>query len=295
MIKIALFGKKTDDSFIESFNFFMKELSLRECQLSIYQPFYQEVTSFLHNDTAVALFSTCEELKTLSPDVFISFGGDGTILDALELVQNSRIPVLGVNFGRLGFLSATSAEEFSEALEQLLNKEYEIESRSLLRLTTQDNPFETFNYALNEITILNSYPSKMLSIGVWIDDYFLNNYWGDGLIVATPTGSTAYSMSCGGNILTPASKNFIITPIAPHNLSIRSLVISEDSKIKIRVHENRYDSYTIVLDSRSKKITQPVDIFIEKGQFDFNLVRLKGKDFFQTLRNKLLWGLDKRN
>jgi NAD+ kinase len=162
-------------------------------------------------------------------------------------------------------------------------------------LTTQDNPFETFNYALNEITIINSYPSKMLSIGVWIDDYFLNNYWGDGLIVATSTGSTAYSMSCGGNILTPASKNFIITPMAPHNLSIRSLVISDDSKIKIRVHENRYDSYTIVLDSRSRKITQPVDIFIEKETFNFNLVRLKGKDFFQTLRNKLLWGLDKRN
>jgi NAD+ kinase len=294
-MKIALFGKKTDGSFIESFNFFMKELALRESQISIYQPFHKEISHFFHFDASFTLFSTCQELKTIKPDVFISFGGDGTMLDALVLIQDSQIPVLGVNFGRLGFLSATTIEEFGEALSQLLNKEYELDSRSLLRLTTQDNPFETFNYALNEITILNSYPSKMLSIGVWIDDYFLNNYWGDGLIVATSTGSTAYSMSCGGNILTPASKNFIITPMAPHNLSIRSLVISDDSKIKIRVHENRYDSYTIVLDSRSRKITQPVDIFIEKETFNFNLVRLKGKDFFQTLRNKLLWGLDKRN
>ena len=295
MMKIALFGKKTDDGFMKSFNFFIKELSLRECKLSIYQPFYQEIASALQFENSFTFFSTCEELKTIAPDVFISFGGDGTILDALVLIQDSLIPVLGVNFGRLGFLSATTAEEFSEALSQLLNREYELDSRSLLRLTTQDNPFDAFNYALNEISILNSYPPKMLSIGVWIDNYFLNNYWGDGLIVATPTGSTAYNMSCGGNILTPSSKNFIITPIAPHNLSIRSLIISDDSKIKIRVHENRYDSYTIVLDSRIKKITEPVDILIEKEKFNFNLVRLKGKDFFQTLRNKLLWGLDKRN
>ncbi|MCL2511359.1 MAG: NAD kinase [Bacteroidales bacterium] len=294
-MKIALFGKKTDAGFIESFNIFMKELTRQECQISIYQPFYQEISHCLHFDVSFPLFSTCEELKAIAPDVFISFGGDGTILDALALIQDSQIPVLGVNFGRLGFLSATTTEEFGEALSQLLNQEYELDSRSLLRLTTQDNPFDTFNYALNEISILNSYPAKMLAIEVWIDDYFLNNYWGDGLIVATPTGSTAYSMSCGGNILTPSSKNFIITPIAPHNLSIRSLVIAEDSKIKIRVLENRYDSYTIALDSRIRKITQPIDIFIEKEKFNFNLVRLKGKDFFQTLRNKLLWGLDKRN
>jgi len=294
-MKIALFGKKTDDSFVESFNIFMKELSAQECCLSIYQPFYQKIAQALHINASFTFFSSCDELKALAPDVFISFGGDGTILDALVLIQDSQIPVLGVNFGRLGFLSATTAEEFGEALSQLLNREYELDSRSLLRLTTQDNPFESFNYALNEVTIHNSYPTKMLSIGVWIDGYFLNNYWGDGLIVATPTGSTAYNMSCGGNILTPASKNFIITPIAPHNLSIRSLVISEESKIRIRVHENRYDSYTIGLDSRTRKITQPVDIFIEKEKFNFNLVQLKGKVFFQTLRNKLLWGLDKRN
>ena len=294
-MKIALFCKKTDDSFIESFGFFLKELSLQECWISVYQPFYQNISRFFHFDIPCAVFSTCEELKTMAVDMLISFGGDGSILDALELIQNSCIPVLGVNFGRLGFLSATSAEEFGDTLRQLLNREYEIESRSLLRLITEDNPFETFNYALNEISILNSYPSKMLPIKVWVDDHFLNNYWGDGLIVATPTGSTAYSMSCGGSILTPFSKNFIITPIAPHNLSVRSLVISEDSKIKIRVHENRYDSYTIGLDSRTRKIAKPVNIFIEKEQFEFHLVRLKEKDFFQTLRNKLYWGLDKRN
>jgi len=294
-MKIALFGKKTSVGFIEAFSLFLKELSLRECQISIYRPFYQDISRSFHFDLPFTLFSGCEELKAMSPDVFISFGGDGTILSALELIQDSKIPVLGVNFGRLGFLSATSAEEFGEALDQLLNKEYETESRSLLRLTTEDNLFETSNYALNEITIINSYPSKMLSIRVWIDDHFLNNYWGDGLIVATPTGSTAYSMSCGGSILTPSSKNFIITPIAPHTLSVRSLVISENSKIKIQVQESRLDSYAIALDARSKKISKPTDIFIEKGKFDLHLVRLRGKDFFQTLRNKLYWGVDKRN
>ena len=294
-MKVALFGKKTGDSFMEAFGLFLKELSLRECQISIYQPFYQDISRSFHFDFPFTHFSNYEELTAMSPDVFISFGGDGTILSALELIQDSQIPVLGVNFGRLGFLSATSAEEFGEALDQLLNKEYEIESRSLLRLTTENNLFETSNYALNEITIINSYPSKMLSIRVWIDDHFLNNYWGDGLIVATPTGSTAYSMSCGGSILTPSSKNFIITPVAPHTLSVRSMVISEDSKIKIQVRDNRIDSYSIALDARSKKISTPTDIFIEKGPFDFHLVRLKGKDFFETLRNKLYWGLDKRN
>jgi len=294
-MKIALFGKKTDDSFIEAFQCFLKELSLRNCQISIYQSFYHDICSFFQFNTPCTLFSTCVELNSLDVDALISFGGDGSILDALELVKTSSIPVLGVNFGRLGFLSATTAEEFGEALDQLINKDYEIESRSLLRLTTKDDPFGTFNYALNDITIMNTYPSKMLAIKVWIDDYFLNNYWGDGIIVATPTGSTAYSMSCGGSILTPSAKNFIITPIAPHNLSVRSIVISEESKIKIQVQENRIDSYTITLDSRSKEILKPTDIFIEKEKFEFRLVRLQGKDFFQTLRNKLYWGLDKRN
>jgi NAD+ kinase len=294
-MKIALFGKKTDSGLIEAFRFFIKELSLRKCQISIYQPFYQDISRVFDFGDRCAVFSTCEELNTIAPNVLISFGGDGAILGALELIQTSRIPVLGVNFGRLGFLSATSAEEFGDVLNQLVNNEFEIESRSLLRLTTKVDPFGTFNYALNDITIMNTYPSKMLAIKVWIDDYFLNNYWGDGLIVATPTGSTAYNMSCGGSILMPSAKNFIITPIAPHNLSVRSIVLSEDSKIKIQVQDNRIDSHTITLDSRSKEILKPTDIFIEKAQFEFHLVRLKGKDFFQTLRNKLYWGLDKRN
>jgi NAD+ kinase len=294
-MKIALYGKKHEGILPDFFNHFLNVITENNCIIYIYKPFYTALAPLVDCDCALKYFSTAADLKHEQVDVLISFGGDGTILNVLELIQNIPIPVLGVNLGRLGFLAATSLDEFDLAIHQLLHNEYDIEQRSLLHLIVENNPFQQCNFALNEITVQNHYASKMLSIGIWVDDNFLNYYWGDGIIVATPTGSTAYSMSCGGNILTPSSKNFIITPIAPHNLSVRSIVISEESKIRIQVQENRINNYAVTMDSRSAIISNTSHILIDRAPFGFNLIRLKNKDFFQTLRNKLNWGLDKRN
>ncbi|MDL2254826.1 NAD kinase [Bacteroidales bacterium OttesenSCG-928-J16] len=293
-MKIALFGKKIDDNLVDVFSSILKAFDNHRCALSIYAPFYREISKILDLKREYPLFSTREELERQA-DLLVSLGGDGTLLDVVVLVQDSQIPVLGVNIGRLGFLPTASVENFGMTLEMLKNRRFEIETRSLLRLTTEERLFGDLNYALNEISILTHYPSRMLSLSTWIDDYFLNNYWGDGLIVATPTGSTAYSMSCGGDILTPSSKNFIITPIAPHNLTVRALIVSENSKIKVHVNSSKETQYIIAMDSRSVIVDKPIDIFIEKEKFGFNLIRMEGSDFFQTLRSKLNWGLDQRN
>ncbi|MDR0364985.1 MAG: NAD kinase [Bacteroidales bacterium] len=293
-MKIALFGKKIDDNLKDVFSYIIKEFESHRCEVSIYAPFYYELSKRLNIDCDFQLFTTNEEL-TRQAELVIVLGGDGTLLDVVGLVQDSQIPVLGVNIGRLGFLPTASVEDFGKTLQMLRSRQYDIENRSLLRIITEEPLFGELNYALNDISILTNYPSRMLSIAAWIDDCFLNNYWGDGLVVATPTGSTAYSLSCGGDILTPSSKNFIITPIAPHNLTVRSLIISEDSKIKIRAHGDKNNNYIIALDSRSVVVDKPIDIFIEKEKFGFNLLRMKGSDFYQTLRSKLNWGLDKRN
>lgn len=293
-MKIALFGRKIDKRSAEVFSNILKELRKYGDEIIIYKPFYEHISECRPIDPSYSSFLTHEELAGQA-DIVISLGGDGTILSLVSLIRDSQIPVLGINIGRLGFLSATAVDEFGDALQKIHNNEYEIESRALLQATTGDELFGEINYGLNEVSILSNYPSRMLSIGVWVDGLFLNNYWGDGLIVATPTGSTAYSLSCGGDILTPSSSNFIITPIAPHNLTVRPLILSDSSKIRIQVQGGQLKSYLATLDSRSLIIKEPIDICIEKAPFGFNFIRLEGKDFFQTLRSKLNWGLDNRN
>ena len=227
-------------------------------------------------------------------DVFISIGGDGTILDSVRKVGSTGIPILGVNMGRLGFLASTPVEELEQALEKLKNGDFQVDKRTLVKADTTDNLFANDNYALNEVSVHKNSTSSMIVVHAYLDDFFLNTYWADGLIVSTPTGSTGYSLSAGGPIIAPGTSNFIITPIAPHNLNVRPLVVTDSRVITLRIG-NTDPSFMMSLDSQSKIIGSEVEIRVSKADFQVGLVRFGASDYFDTLRGKLMWGIDKRN
>lgn len=293
-MKIALFGK----SFSVDRSAYMRQLvdGLRQnnVKLVVYEPFYNIIKPYIFaNEDDIAVFSTHDELVSFA-DMVCSIGGDGTLLDTLPLIRDSNIPVLGINMGRLGFLSSISKQEIDDAVNQLIAGKYSLEKRTLIQLENPPNLFPVVNYALNELTIFRKETTSLIVVRVYVDDYFVNAYWADGLIIATPTGSTAYSLSAGGPIITPHSANFVITPIATHNLSVRPIVIPDDSIIKLRV-VGRHTSYTLSMDSRMAEMDDTVDIVIKKAPFFLNMVAMEGKTFFGTIRDKLLWGLDVRN
>ncbi|MDD4847393.1 MAG: NAD kinase [Bacteroidales bacterium] len=292
-MKVAVFGKYFKDSQLMMLRKVFDEMLKRGWTISVFEPFMQQLDRKLACAKHLYTFKNDEELFQQA-DLLFSIGGDGTFLETITLVRDSGIPVLGINMGRLGFLSAISTDEIEKAFQQIAQREYYIESRSLLRLTTKNQLFGVNNFALNEVSISKNHPISMVAVSVWIDDQFLNTYQADGLIVATPTGSTAYSLSCNGNILLPQSQNFIITPIAPHNLTVRPIIVPDSCKIRVKV-ERYKDLISIGLDSRTAVIDEAIEMLIEKEDFQLNLARLSQQDFFSTLRNKLNWGLDLRN
>lgn len=240
-------------------------------------------------------FSTFEELDN-SFDLFFCIGGDGTILKSINYIRNLDIPIVGINTGRLGFLATIQKEEIKDSLETILQKNYSISSRSVLNISTNPPSHDPVfkNIALNEIAVSRKNTTSMITVDTWLNDQYLNSYWADGLIVSTPTGSTGYSLSCGGPVITPDAASIIITPIAPHNLNARPLVIKDDTKITLRV-SGREDSHLVSMDSRIATLQNDTEIIIEKAPYAINLVELKGDSFLQTLRKKLMWGEDKRN
>lgn len=228
-------------------------------------------------------------------DLLLSIGGDGTMLDAVPLVGASGIPMLGINMGRLGFISSVAKEEIYQAVSLLMEGRYTTESRTLLELVAPQGVFnDKVNYALNEINIIRNPEHSLLSVKVFVNDLFLNTYWGDGILMATPTGSTAYSLSAGGPILTPDSHSFVITPIAAHNLTVRPIVIPDDSEVRIQV-EGREKKFVFSMDSRVCALDTSVELVVRKANFCIRTVRMEGTDFFSTIRNKLMWGKDNRN
>ena len=230
----------------------------------------------------------------LGIDFLLSIGGDGTLLDSVCLVGNKEIPILGLNTGRLGFLATVATDKIEDAVEQLAMGNYQIESRTLLSLSSSKSVFHGVNFALNEFTIHKKDTSSMITVHTYIDDKYLNSYWADGLIVATPTGSTGYSLSCGGPLITPGAKNFVITPVSPHNLNVRPIIVSDESEIRFEI-EGRTDKFMISLDSRSTSISSALKLSVKKEAFSAKLVKLPSYHFFDTLRQKLNWGLDMRN
>ncbi|MEI6898521.1 MAG: NAD kinase [Bacteroidota bacterium] len=292
-MNFALFGKSVVAEDISYIQLLVDKLELIDSRLFVHSVWYQTLNGAVRFSSEPILFSFQSEIRN-KVDYLFSIGGDGTLLDTITLVGDSGIPIIGINMGRLGFLSSISKEEILPAIDEIVAGQYFFEQRSLLRLETPKNPFGEFNYALNDVTIYKTRPVSILTIKTFINDEFLNTYWADGLIVATPTGSTAYSLSCTGPILTPDSSNFVITPIASHNLTVRPIVIPDDCKITLVV-ESRGLNCLVGLDSRIENMDTSVKLEIVKEHFKINLFRRPNKNFFQTIREKLNWGLDIRN
>ncbi len=227
-------------------------------------------------------------------EAILSLGGDGTLLNTLTYVGRSQLPIMGINLGRLGFLANISKDQIELALDSYFAGDFEYDDRTLVSLETDIGAFDGNNYALNEIAILRKDTSSMIVVKCYINGEYLNTYWADGLMVSTPTGSTGYSLSCGGPVIMPQTKNFIITPVSPHNLNIRPLIVSENSELRFTI-ESRNQSFLVSMDSRSEAIDCPQELIIKKANFSARLIKVKGSSFFDTLRNKLTWGLDRRN
>ncbi|MFY0644083.1 MAG: NAD kinase [Bacteroidia bacterium] len=227
-------------------------------------------------------------------DFLISLGGDGTVLDTLALVRDSGLPVLGVNLGRFGFLATIKVEDIDSAVQQLLNNEYEVEGRSVLEVVTEIPEIQKFPYALNDFVVQKRDSSAMISVDAYLEDDFLNSYWSDGLILATPTGSSGYSLSCGGPLLFPGSQSMVLTPIAAHNLTVRPAVLPDNRGLHFNI-SSRGNSVLVSLDSRSYKVPTNTKFEVKKADFKFNMVNLDGQTYMDTIRTKLMWGVDKRN
>ena len=292
-MNIALFGKSLAAENESLMRQLLEILSQHQVGLIVFKPFAQQIASCVPDCLQYAVFEDNADLSGKAEMLF-SIGGDGTILDAVPLVRDSGMPVVGINMGRLGFLSSISKDEMEKAVVSVLAGHYTVEERTLLELVLPDNVFGKERYALNELTVIRHPEHSLLAIKVYVDDVLLNTYWGDGILLATPTGSTAYSLSAGGPILTPNSPNFVITPIATHNLTVRPVVIPDDSVVRIQV-EGREKQYVFSMDSRTCVLDTSVELLVRKAACRIRLARLDGDDFFATIRNKLMWGRDNRN
>lgn len=292
-MKIALFGKNFAEDRFFYFQQLIEKLELSGIAIMIHGTFYEFVKSRAIFITPPELFTEHSQLPG-NADFLFSIGGDGTMLDSITLIRDSGIPLMGINLGRMGFLSSISKDEISQAVDAILHNEYLLDKRSLLCVETPQNIFGEINYALNELTINKKDTGAMILVHVTINDVLLNSYWADGLIIATPTGSTAYSLSCNGPIITPDSENFVITPIATHNLTVRPVVIPDKSVIRIKV-EGRVSQCMVGLDSRSVTMDAETEMVVRKEKFCINLVQRRNDNFFTTIRQKLLWGRDIRN
>lgn len=291
-MKVAVYSRVFDLSHKVDVQLFFDELHNEGMTVVVYEPFYQEIKNHLALDF-VETFSNHEEL-TSQIEFVISLGGDGTLLDTVTLVRDKNIPIVGINFGRLGFLASIGREEMSEAIKSLARRSFIIDKRSLIHLDSNISLFNEVPYALNEFAIHKRDVSPMIKINTYLNGELLNTYWADGLIVATPTGSTGYSLSCQGPVIFPDAGSFVITPIAPHNLNVRPIVVPDTTIISFEL-ESRSDEVIVALDSRREIVNKNIQLAIRKETFMLNLVRLNENNFLQTLRNKLLWGLDKRN
>ncbi|OQX98843.1 MAG: NAD kinase [Bacteroidetes bacterium 4572_128] len=304
-MKIAIFGRNFRRNFYKSIFLIFLKLKKENIKIIIFKPYYNFIIKILStkkykkireklDKKPISFFEKSEDLECQNVKILLSIGGDGTFLDAVSLVRNFNIPLIGINVGRLGFLSTISQNEISSALDYILKGDYEFEERILIEMEDKENKFNNFPFALNECAIVKKDITTLITLHVYINGEFLNSYWADGLIISTPTGSTAYSLSVGGPIVVPNSNNFIIAPISPHNLTMRPIIVSDDNEISIKVESRNYNFFTS-LDSRSYKFSSKKEIKLKKANFKIKILKLKNQTYFSTLRNKLMWGADKRN
>lgn len=292
-MRVAIFCQYLPKDGIQYFNTLLAELARYKIEYAINKDLVGKLSQVMKIGESLQ-YSDSEELRQLDVSCLITMGGDGTILTAMTYIKGMDIPILGINLGRLGFLASIEKKYISNAIRQWTDMRYSIDERTMLQLETNKNLFGENAFALNDFTLHKRDTASMIKIHAFINGEFLNSYWADGLIVSTPTGSTGYSLSCGGPIILPRSGNLVITPVAPHNLNVRPIVISDDTVISFEV-EGRTESYLATLDSRSKTITNDFQLAVRKCDFPAQLIRLDSSSFMKTLRNKLAWGTDVRN
>jgi NAD+ kinase len=291
-MKICIHGRYLNNDTLVLLKNILLENTQHKFEYALTQSFYDIVGSYWEG---IKNFKAVGNKTDLSQyDILFSLGGDGTLLETVTITGKMQHPILGINTGRLGFLTATTDKGIEQILIQLNHKDYDIDERSLIKLVTPSNPFGDLDYALNECAIMKADTSSMMTIHTYIDEHYLNSYWADGLVVSTPTGSTGYSLSCGGPVVVPRSNNFIITPVSVHNLSVRPIVVSDESKIRFEI-ESRSGQFLVSLDSRSRNFNEKQQITVIKEKFKSKLIKFRDYNYFDTLRQKLNWGLDVRN
>jgi len=292
-MKVAIYSRAIEYEFKIEVQRLFDELIRQGLQPVMYKPFLEKIGPGLVLPSNITSFCESDDLDE-SIEFLISLGGDGTLLDTVSLVRDKNIPVLGINFGRLGFLASIGKEELTSAVTALANRTFIVDKRSLIHLDANRPLFGDVPYGLNEFAIHKTDTSPMIKIHTYLNGEFLNTYWADGLIVATPTGSTGYSLSCSGPVVFPDSASFVITPVAPHNLNVRPIVVPDNNIISFEV-EGRAENFICVLDSRKEIVDKQVQLAVRSEAFTLSLIRLNENNFLQTLRGKLSWGLDTRN
>lgn len=294
-MKVALYGQTHQETTTDFVEELLEELQSVSAEVSIEKNFHTFVSSKNLGVKKYRTFTASSGLDS-SYDMFVSFGGDGNILRATTYVRNLGIPIVGVNTGRLGFLSTFKKEDVRKVVQEFVKGDYRIVERSLVKVSSNSKipEFEDLNFALNEVTVSRKDTTSMITIETHLDGEYLTSYWADGLIVSTPTGSTGYSLSCGGPVIIPTAKSLVLTPIAPHNLNARPLVISDETVIRLKV-SGREEHHLISLDSRIASVENGTEITVEKADFTIKMIEYTSESFLKTLRNKLLWGEDKRN
>jgi len=292
-MRVAIYSRAIEEGHYEDVQLFFDELRKQKIEPVLFHSFYEQISDKINLSGSVPTFFLSEHL-TDEIDFIISLGGDGTLLDTVTLVRNKNIPVMGINFGRLGFLAGIGRNELTTAVKSMGKRTFVIDKRTMIHVDANQPLFGEVPYALNEFAIHKRDTSPMVKIHTYLNGEFLNTYWADGLIVATPTGSTGYSLSCNGPIVFPDAASFVITPVAPHNLNVRPIVVPDDNIISFEI-ESRSDQAICALDSRREIITKDIQLAVRKETFMLSLIRLNENNFLQTLRNKLTWGLDKRN
>jgi NAD+ kinase len=292
-MKIAIYSRVFHKSDLNEIQELFNCIFKYELEPIVFEEYYNTIKSKISFKKDIATFSTHSDIKNVA-ECMISVGGDGTLLDTITYIRDSGIPVVGINVGRLGFLASTGREDIEATIKAITNKAYSIDYRTLIHVDSNLPVFGEVNYGLNEFSIHKKDSSSMITIHTYINGELLNSYWADGLIIATPTGSTGYNLSCGGPIIFPSSENFVITPIAPHNLNVRPIIVSDTSILSFEI-EGRNESFLCTLDSRYEAIDNSYQLAVSKETFKIGLLRINDINFLETLRTKLMWGADKRN
>ena len=290
---LALFSQEISESVNDVVqSFFISKFS-KESTFYVEKKLYDQLA--FDGDLELIPFNKSKDLDS-SIDLLVSIGGDGTFLRTIEYVRDLNIPVMGINTGNLGFLATIKKENLDQAVEKIYNKKFKVENRSVIKVNSEEIglPKNLFPYALNEISVVRKDTTSMINIKTSLDGNHLNSYWADGLIISTPTGSTGYSLSCGGPVISPSSGSLVLTPISPHNLNARPLVISDETKIELSV-SGREENHLLSIDSNIFTVQNQTKITIEKPNFDFKIAHFSNNNFYKTLKEKLLWGKDKRN